>query len=507
MLKQPLLSRMFKLKAADTKASASGETLVETTVDVTAEKPVAVAELTESATLAPEKKEAPEKKDPETADDSSAEGSSTEVVPAESATSQANVKKPDEKSKKLKLPQLTTTQAMMALGAMAAVTGAVVPRAMSPSVRASFAEQLAGPVAPVSSPGDPTTEPVVTTGNLLVTNQILYRKLEAIAGVTIVSPEDRVAPTLPVPSADVATAAGNSTDNEPTGSKSDASATAASSDKTEESEDTKPDPDVNVTAAAPPAPVADPVVFTGTTIDSVLEMRVAVAKDVSGIGFATSGDGVITDLDGNELKTLSPEVGVLAEDNGSIVIDGEVMPSAFWVYPEDGGYVAVGDSWYRGRMLIALRERGLIAVNYVLLGDYLYSVVGTEMSSNWPIESLKAQAVAARSYALTHNIHPASETYFDLDNTQRFQAYKGINREANTTQAAVQSTAGEFISYEDGIVESLYAASQAIVDDAHSGAGMSQLGAKDLAEQGYSYQEILAHYYPGTALGRLETDQ
>ncbi|MEN8446003.1 MAG: stage II sporulation protein, partial [Cyanobacteria bacterium J06555_13] len=105
-----------------------------------------------------------------------------------------------------------------------------------------------------------------------------------------------------------------------------------------------------------------------------------------------------------------------------------------------------------------------------------------------------------------HNIHPASEDYFDLDNTQRFQAYKGIGREANTTQAAVQATAGEFISHEGGIVESLYAASQAIVDDAHKGSGMSQLGAKDLAEQGYSYQEILAHYYPGTALGRLETD-
>ena len=128
------------------------------------------------------------------------------------------------------------------------------------------------------------------------------------------------------------------------------------------------------------------------------------------------------------------------------------------------------------------------------------------MSPCFSFDSLKAVAVAARSYALTHNIHPASEAYFDLDNTQRFQAYKGISRETNSTQLAVQSTAGEFISHDGGIVESLYAASQAIVDDAHKGSGMSQLGAKDLAEQGYSYQEILAHYYPGTALGRLETD-
>jgi len=436
--------------------------------------------------------------------------------PVEAAASAVVTPQKGKKSRKLKLPKITTTRAVVVLGAIAAVAGAVVPRVMSPTLRASIADKLAGSAAPVSAPGDPVAESVVSTGNLLITNQILYRKLEAIAGVTLVNPEDRVAPTLPVPEgaiadADSASTASSSTAAEPTENKTNSPAEASDEkkddDKADSEEAVKPDPDVNVTAAAPPAPIADPVVFTGTTIDSVLEMRVAVAKDVSGIGFATSGSGVIVDLDGNELRALSPEAGVLAEDAGGLMVDGELMPSAFWVYPEDGGYVAVGDSWYRGRMLIAQRERGLIAVNYVLLGDYLYSVVGTEVSPTWAIESLKAQAVAARSYALTHNIHPASEAYFDLDNTQRFQAYKGISREANTTQAAVQATAGEFISHDGGIVESLYAASQAIVDDAHKGAGMSQLGAKDLAEQGYSYQEILAHYYPGTALGRIETDQ
>ncbi|PZO59255.1 MAG: stage II sporulation protein, partial [Phormidesmis priestleyi] len=66
--------------------------------------------------------------------------------------------------------------------------------------------------------------------------------------------------------------------------------------------------------------------------------------------------------------------------------------------------------------------------------------------------------------------------------------------------------AREFISRDGGIVGSLYAASQAIVDDAHGGSGMSQLGARDLAAQGHSYTDILGYYYPGTALGRLETD-
>ena len=354
--------------------------------------------------------------------------------------------------------------------------------------------------APVSKPNDPEVEIFTSTQGLFLTNQIFYRKVEALAGVTLTNPSgakaDAATAGKPAEKAEKATPA--------------SSKTGESKKKVDKAEKAKKTPDAQdekVVAAAPPAPAAEEILFTGTTIDSVLEMRVAVAKDVSAVGFATSSNGIITDLEGNALKSLPAETASLAEISNGVTVDGEPIPGgAFWIYPEDGGYVAIGDRWYRGRVLVALRERGLIAVNYVFLGDYLYSVVGSEMSPGWSIESLKAQAVAARSYALTHNIHPASEAYFDLDNTQRFQAYKGIGREASTTQAAVQATAGEFISHEGGIVESLYAASQEIVDDAHKGSGMSQLGAKDLAEQGYSYVEILGHYYPGTALGRIETD-
>lgn len=400
----------------------------------------------------------------------------------------------------------TLTKVAAAVSLLAVASGFAAVRLAPTRLQAALMPRRAAAPAPVSLPGDPTAESIVGTGDLFLTHQIFYRKLEALTGVPVSPLSTTPVPVAGSPAADALKPAGVSADN--AGEQAIAGKTnnnGLSDAAVTKAEPAAPQPE-RVVAAAPPAPAIAPVDFSGTTIDSVLEMRVAVAKDVSAIGFATSGSGVIADLDGNALKSLTAETAALAEIANGIVVDGEAMPSAFWIYPEDGGYVAIGDSWYRGRVLIALRERGLIAVNYVLLGDYLYSVVGTEMSPSWALESLKAQAVAARSYALTHNIHPASEAYFDLDNTQRFQAYKGIDREANTTQLAVKATAGEFISHEGGIVESLYAASQAIVDDAHKGAGMSQLGAKDLAEQGYSYQEILAHYYPGTALGRIETD-
>ncbi len=72
--------------------------------------------------------------------------------------------------------------------------------------------------------------------------------------------------------------------------------------------------------------------------------------------------------------------------------------------------------------------------------------------------------------------------------------------------ASHSSTAGVILSYQGGIVESLYAATQQIVDEAHGhlGASMSQTGAQELAQQGLRFNEILGRYYQGASLARLQ---
>ena len=88
---------------------------------------------------------------------------------------------------------------------------------------------------------------------------------------------------------------------------------------------------------------------------------------------------------------------------------------------------------------------------------------------------------------------------------ERHQAYKGIATEYNTTHQAVSETAGEILSSQGGVVESLYGATQEIVNRAHKGAGMSQTGAYAYANFGYDYRQILGTYYPGIEISRLET--
>ena len=95
------------------------------------------------------------------------------------------------------------------------------------------------------------------------------------------------------------------------------------------------------------------------------------------------------------------------------------------------------------------------------------------MHPNAPLEALKAQAIAARSYALVHRVRPAS-AWYNLGANERWQVYKGLHREYNTTHQAVNQTAGQILSYQGGIVESLYAASDEIVVKAHGGVGMRE---------------------------------
>ena len=234
-----------------------------------------------------------------------------------------------------------------------------------------------------------------------------------------------------------------------------------------------------------------------------LEIKVAVLRDAPNTVLGTSTQASMMDRNGKVLQTLSANKGVWVRPNGSgLTVGNWQLPAVVWVQPTEGGLVYVGDRWYRGKMLLVSQGSSLLAVNYVDLEHYLYSVVGSEMHSTAPMAALKAQAIAARSYALVHMIRPASDWYH-LGNTQRWQVYKGLGSEYNTSQHAVRATAGEILSYKGGVVESLYAATDEIVSRAHGGRGMSQTGAYELANKGYDYQQILSRYYPGVGLARL----
>lgn len=244
------------------------------------------------------------------------------------------------------------------------------------------------------------------------------------------------------------------------------------------------------------------------SVDAAIQMRVLLHKGVASLPISTSAGGDVIDVQsGRRLSALSPQTGYQMQADGkTILLNSNSLPSLIWIDPAVNGVTFVGDRGYRGRLLIVSNESRLWVVNYVNLQQYLYSVVGSEVSPSWPMEALKAQAVAARSYALTYHLKPVNRELYDLGNDEYYQVYKGIESEASRTRQAVNSTSGEFVSYRGGVVESLYAATDDIVMEAFQGKGMSQIGALNLAEQGQDYRRILATYYAGTGVARIEMD-
>jgi len=144
-------------------------------------------------------------------------------------------------------------------------------------------------------------------------------------------------------------------------------------------------------------------------------------------------------------------------------------PLPLTVRPRSGHLVALdcaADHWdriatrsYRGDFEICQGARGgtLSLVNLVDLESYLQGVVPSEMSQGYPLEALKAQAVAARTECLSclrrHLVDGA-----DMCNTQHCQVYGGVTSEAATTTAAVEATRGLVLTYQGALARCVYAA-------------------------------------------------
>ena len=185
----------------------------------------------------------------------------------------------------------------------------------------------------------------------------------------------------------------------------------------------------------------------------------------------------------NALKTVISKVGnafgltfkSVGADNGhrvkmigsqdEILYDGSGTNGYPQIAPvtsqKDGAKVlTIGDKQYRGRMEIGrYGKTGVSAVNVVSVDDYLYGVIPAEMPASWHEEALKTQAVVARTYAVNKggfaSDSNATSPYI-LNDTTASQVYKGYQREENSTNQAVDATKGEYIYYDDKLIDATF---------------------------------------------------
>ena len=114
-----------------------------------------------------------------------------------------------------------------------------------------------------------------------------------------------------------------------------------------------------------------------------------------------------------------------------------------------------GDQYYGDFQYTRLTSGVLTVVNFVGLEDYVKGVVPNEMPASWPLEALKAQAVCARTYVAA-NQNKYRQYGFDMTNDTYCQVYRGLNGANETTDRAVDETAGLFVRYEGKLCSVAY---------------------------------------------------
>lgn len=110
---------------------------------------------------------------------------------------------------------------------------------------------------------------------------------------------------------------------------------------------------------------------------------------------------------------------------------------------------------YRGVFEIFPAEKGLLVVNELPIEEYLVGLINCEISSLWPVEAVKAQAVIARSYAI-YQKDARRNALYHLESSVMDQVYDGVDIEDSRAARAVEDTSGEVLVYADGVIQAFY---------------------------------------------------
>ncbi|WP_339809375.1 SpoIID/LytB domain-containing protein [Paenibacillus sp. FSL R7-0189] len=162
--------------------------------------------------------------------------------------------------------------------------------------------------------------------------------------------------------------------------------------------------------------------------------------------------------------SVATSPGLILRKDAGLDFSSETQADHYLVSGSNAKFLAAGSEagiqlverskrTYRGNLELSNLSGSLAVINVVPLEQYLYAVVGGEVSSSWPEEALKAQAVAARSYALSQG------NRFDVANvvdTTLSQVYNGIGSEAPSIIKAVDTTAGEVVMSGGKVVEAVF---------------------------------------------------
>jgi stage II sporulation protein D len=178
-------------------------------------------------------------------------------------------------------------------------------------------------------------------------------------------------------------------------------------------------------------------------------IRVAVVKGVETVKL--DGDGFLASDDAGEPLRSAPPLLVRVE-KGRVVAGGRSFRKIIVSAPSP---VAVNGRRYRGILEVTPGEKGLLVVNELPLEDYLVGLINCEISSQWPMDAGKAQAVVARTYAVFQKQARIGAAYH-LESSVLDQVYEGCDIEDGRAARGVRETEGEVVTADGRVIQAFF---------------------------------------------------
>lgn len=178
-------------------------------------------------------------------------------------------------------------------------------------------------------------------------------------------------------------------------------------------------------------------------------IRVAIVKNAAAV--TIDGDGILATRENGSAVFFPLPVSIKSTNDG-IAVDGVTYRRLTFSAPSA---VFINSKPYRGIAEISIGDKGLLVVNELPLEDYLVGLINCEISSAWPIEAIKAQAVIARSYALNRKLL-RKNAFYHLESSVIDQVYDGCLIEDSRAHRGVSETAGEVLVFNNAIIQSFY---------------------------------------------------
>ena len=178
-------------------------------------------------------------------------------------------------------------------------------------------------------------------------------------------------------------------------------------------------------------------------------IRIAIVKSASEVTVA--GEAILVTNEIGAPLVMALPVTVKPQKDG-LLVGGKLYQRLTF---SASSAVYVNNKPYRGLAELSIADKGILVVNQLPLEEYLVGLINCEISSAWPIDAVKAQAIIARTYAINRKNARITAPYH-MESSVIDQVYDGCLIEDSRARRGVQDTSGEVLTFGGAVIQAFY---------------------------------------------------